>query len=232
MARSKSSLDWLPRTSPTSGRKVEPARSCAALRIGDSRRRDLARRADGSAQWWNSPVDVRNAAAREGRVSQGPAGYREVGCATVSFYDGNGQQACPREGRRRRRRQLDASDGRTSRRRRGARPRQRTSPCRCRGSLRRRHSRHPPSVRGAARRATPSGRCPFSPPNACEGASFEARRMRTTPCQQLATAEQESGCRIRRRLSACSKQAASCISTSPPASTCSRRPGRQTAPSS
>ena len=39
----------------------------------------------------NSPVDVRNATAREGRVSQGPAGYREVGCATVSFCDGNGE---------------------------------------------------------------------------------------------------------------------------------------------
>jgi hypothetical protein len=38
----------------------------------------------------NSPVDVRNAAANEGRTSKGPAGYREVGCATLSFCDAQG----------------------------------------------------------------------------------------------------------------------------------------------
>jgi len=38
----------------------------------------------------NRPADVRNAAAAEGRQSQGPAGYREVGCATVSFCDAKG----------------------------------------------------------------------------------------------------------------------------------------------
>jgi len=37
-----------------------------------------------------SPVAVRNTAAQEGRVSKGPAGYREVGCATISFCDGQG----------------------------------------------------------------------------------------------------------------------------------------------
>lgn len=36
------------------------------------------------------PSDVRAAAAAEGRVSKGPAGYREAGCATVSFCDANG----------------------------------------------------------------------------------------------------------------------------------------------
>lgn len=39
----------------------------------------------------NRPVDVRNAAAREGRQSKGPAGYREVGCATISFCDAEGE---------------------------------------------------------------------------------------------------------------------------------------------
>jgi hypothetical protein len=38
----------------------------------------------------NSPVDVRNAAANEGRTSKGAAGYREVGCATLSFCDAQG----------------------------------------------------------------------------------------------------------------------------------------------
>jgi hypothetical protein len=36
------------------------------------------------------PTDVRAAAAREGRTSQGPAGYREVGCATLTFCDAKG----------------------------------------------------------------------------------------------------------------------------------------------
>jgi hypothetical protein len=38
----------------------------------------------------NSPVEVRAKAASEGRLSKGPAGYREVGCATVSFCDEKG----------------------------------------------------------------------------------------------------------------------------------------------
>ena len=38
----------------------------------------------------NSPTQVRANAAKEGRVSQGPAGYREVGCATLSFCDAKG----------------------------------------------------------------------------------------------------------------------------------------------
>jgi hypothetical protein len=36
------------------------------------------------------PVEVRDEAAREGRVSKGPAGYREVGCATLTFCDADG----------------------------------------------------------------------------------------------------------------------------------------------
>jgi hypothetical protein len=38
----------------------------------------------------HSPTQVRADAAAEGRVSQGPAGYREMGCATVAFCDEDG----------------------------------------------------------------------------------------------------------------------------------------------
>jgi len=38
----------------------------------------------------NRPTEVRDVAAREGRISKGPAGYREVGCATLSFCDEKG----------------------------------------------------------------------------------------------------------------------------------------------
>lgn len=39
----------------------------------------------------NSPTQVRSAAASEGRSSKGPAGYREIGCATMSFCDEKGE---------------------------------------------------------------------------------------------------------------------------------------------
>jgi hypothetical protein len=38
----------------------------------------------------NSPTGIRRAAATEGRVSKGPAGYREIGCATLAFCDEKG----------------------------------------------------------------------------------------------------------------------------------------------
>lgn len=38
----------------------------------------------------HSPTQVRADAAAEGRMSKGPAGYREVGCATVAFCDAKG----------------------------------------------------------------------------------------------------------------------------------------------
>lgn len=38
----------------------------------------------------NSPTNVRARAAEEGRLSKGPAGYREASCATVSFCDEKG----------------------------------------------------------------------------------------------------------------------------------------------
>jgi hypothetical protein len=37
-----------------------------------------------------SPTQVRAEAAAEGRLSKGPAGYREMGCATLSFCDAKG----------------------------------------------------------------------------------------------------------------------------------------------
>lgn len=38
----------------------------------------------------NSPTEVRARAAEEGRLSKGPAGYREASCATIAFCDGKG----------------------------------------------------------------------------------------------------------------------------------------------
>ena len=38
-----------------------------------------------------SATDVRAAAAEEGRQSKGPAGYREMGCATLAFCDAKGE---------------------------------------------------------------------------------------------------------------------------------------------
>ena len=38
----------------------------------------------------NSPTEVRSQAATEGRLSKGPAGYREAGCATLAFCDEKG----------------------------------------------------------------------------------------------------------------------------------------------
>jgi hypothetical protein len=38
----------------------------------------------------NSPMQVRSKAASEGRRSKGPAGYREIGCATLAFCDAQG----------------------------------------------------------------------------------------------------------------------------------------------
>lgn len=37
-----------------------------------------------------NPVEVRAQAAQEGRLSKGPAGYREIGCASLAFCDAQG----------------------------------------------------------------------------------------------------------------------------------------------
>lgn len=95
MTPSKSSLDRLPKAI---GDRWEAAREAneQALReaiVVPEGTQSLAVSLDGvlaPIDGGNSPTEVRNAAAAEGRLSQGPAGYREVGCATLSFCDAKG----------------------------------------------------------------------------------------------------------------------------------------------
>jgi hypothetical protein len=98
MAPSKSSLDRLP--------KLVSERWEADREAHEAARRDglvvpagtatVAVSLDGvlaPIDGGKRPVDVRNAAAAEGWQSQGPAGDREVGCATLSFCDAKGRVA-------------------------------------------------------------------------------------------------------------------------------------------
>lgn len=95
MAPSKSSLDRLPKLVSEEWERDREAHEAAlrdalvipagAVSVAVSLDGVLAP-IDGGA----SPVDVRNAAARDGFTSKGPAGYREVGCATLSFCDAKG----------------------------------------------------------------------------------------------------------------------------------------------
>ncbi len=95
MAPSKSSLDRLPKELSTTWEATRDEHEAAlrdALVIPEGTV-SIAVSLDGvlaPVDGGNSPVEVRNAAARAGRTSQGPAGYREVGCATVSFCDKEG----------------------------------------------------------------------------------------------------------------------------------------------
>ena len=95
MAPSKSSLDRLPkdlsaRWEPdrkhfeAALREVTPIPDNAAS-IAISIDGVLAPMKDGGA------VEVRERAAADGRTSKGPAGYREIGCATISFCDEDGE---------------------------------------------------------------------------------------------------------------------------------------------
>jgi hypothetical protein len=96
MAPSKSSLDRLPKLVSEEWERDREAHEAAlrdalvipagAVSVAVSLDGVLAP-IDGGA----SPVDVRNAAARDGFTSKGPAGYREVGCATLSFCDAKGE---------------------------------------------------------------------------------------------------------------------------------------------
>lgn len=95
MRPSKSSLDRLPKE--ISGRweqdrkhfeaelrevtKIPPNTKSIAVSIDGV----LAPMKDGDA------VGTRDRAAAEGRTSKGPAGYREIGCATISFCDEDGE---------------------------------------------------------------------------------------------------------------------------------------------
>lgn len=96
MAPSKSSLDRLPKLVSERWEADREAHE-AALRDGlvvPAETAAVAVSLDGvlaPIDGGNRPVDVRNAAATEGWQSQGPAGYREVGCATISFCDSKGE---------------------------------------------------------------------------------------------------------------------------------------------
>lgn len=95
MDPSKSSLDRLPKALSD---RWEPAREAneqvlrEAILIPEGTRTvavsidGVLAPVDGGA----SPTAVRAEAAAVGRVSKGPAGYREVGCATISFCDDKG----------------------------------------------------------------------------------------------------------------------------------------------
>lgn len=95
MAPSKSSLDRLPKAL---GERWEAEREKyeAVLRdaiVVPEGTTTIAVSIDGvlaPIDGGNSPTDVRREAAAEGRLSKGPAGYREVGCATLAFCDDKG----------------------------------------------------------------------------------------------------------------------------------------------
>lgn len=96
MAPSKSSLDRLPKLISDEWERDREAHEAAlrdALVIPDGTV-SVAVSLDGvlaPIDGGASPVAVRNAAAQEGFTSKGPAGYREVGCATLSFCDAKGE---------------------------------------------------------------------------------------------------------------------------------------------
>lgn len=95
MAPSKSSLDRLPKDLSAHWEQdriafeaelravtvIPPDTASIAISLDGV----LVPMADGGA------VATRKRAADEGRISKGPAGYREVGCATLSFCDENGE---------------------------------------------------------------------------------------------------------------------------------------------
>jgi len=94
MTPSKSTLDRLPKTISTTWEESREGFE-AAVRASISIPRGahsvavsldgvLAPMVDGAR------VEKREATAEEGRLTRGPAGYREVGCATLSFCDANG----------------------------------------------------------------------------------------------------------------------------------------------
>jgi hypothetical protein len=95
MEPSKSSLDRLPKAT---GDRWEDDREGheqvlrEALVVPEGTR-SIAVSLDGvlgPIEGGQNPTTVRNAAASEGRLSKGPAGYREIGCATLSFCDDKG----------------------------------------------------------------------------------------------------------------------------------------------
>ncbi len=96
MAPSRAALDRLPRALSStweaerhdfeaavrSGEEVDPAAVAIAVSLDGVQ---MPMKDGGRAQ-------KREAAAAEGKPTRGPAGYREAGCGTVSFYDEDGEQ--------------------------------------------------------------------------------------------------------------------------------------------
>lgn len=94
MSPSKSSLDRLPKLVST---KWEAHREGHELILRDALvipagTTSVAVSIDGvlAPMEGTQPVEKRNEAAKQGRVSCGPVGYREFGCATLSFCDAKG----------------------------------------------------------------------------------------------------------------------------------------------
>lgn len=95
MAPSKSSLDRLPKAL---GQRWEEERETFESALRDALEvpegaTTVAVSIDGvlaPVDGANSPTDVHRKAAKEGRQSKGPAGYRELGCATLAFCDDKG----------------------------------------------------------------------------------------------------------------------------------------------
>jgi hypothetical protein len=96
MAPSKSSLDRLPKTTSDrweADREAYEAALRDAIVVPDGAV-SVAVSIDGVMAPINggaNPVAVRKAAAEKGTICKGPAGYREVGCATLTFCDAAGE---------------------------------------------------------------------------------------------------------------------------------------------
>lgn len=96
MAPSKSSLDRLPKklSEQWESSRLEHEAALRDAMVVPEGTASVAVSIDGvlaPIEGGNRPGEIRDAAAREGRLSKGPAGYREVGCATLTFCDAEGE---------------------------------------------------------------------------------------------------------------------------------------------
>jgi hypothetical protein len=95
MHPSKSSLDRLPKEihDRWEGDRVAFEAELRAVTEIPEETKSIAVSLDGVLAPMNNggAVATRTRAAAEGRISKGPAGYREVGCATISFCDEDGE---------------------------------------------------------------------------------------------------------------------------------------------
>jgi hypothetical protein len=95
MAPSKASLDRLPKrvAERWEDRRVELEDELRETMTVPREARTMVISLDGVYAPMNdtNPVATRQAAAESGKIAKGPAGYREVGCATLAFCDVNGE---------------------------------------------------------------------------------------------------------------------------------------------